>query len=130
MIPGGAYGAFSHFKLDMSELTTLAVKLGEVPKEAAQKAKAVTIKTAYDIERTAKERAPVDTGNLRRSIGHSDLRISADSILVEIGPSANYGEYVEYGTSRMSPQPYLTPAFDTHTPVWERVLQQIVDDAL
>ena len=38
MIPGGAYGAFSHFKLDMSELTTLAVKLGEVPKEAAQKA--------------------------------------------------------------------------------------------
>ena len=27
-----------------------------------------------------------------------------------VGPSANYGGHVEYGTSRMSAQPYMRPA--------------------
>jgi HK97 gp10 family phage protein len=31
-------------------------------------------------------------------------------LTAEVGPTAEYGAFVEYGTSRMRAQPYMTPA--------------------
>ena len=57
------------------------------------------------VEGDAKLRAPVDTGNLRSSITHT-----VDGDKATVHTNVNYSEAVEFGTSRMAAQPYLTPA--------------------
>jgi hypothetical protein len=43
--------------------------------------------------------------------------------MAEIGPTASYGIYVELGTSRMRPQPYLGPATEKHAPAFYRAAE-------
>ncbi len=64
--------------------------------------------TALEISAEAKQRAPVLTGNLRRSI-YTRHRSETAS---RVGVGAEYGPHVEYGTTRMAPRPYLTPAVE------------------
>lgn len=86
-------------------------------------------KTAADVERDAKTLAPVDTGNLRMSISTDTIESDA-SIAAEVGPTANYGGFLETGTSKMGPQPYMTPALERNAPMLEAALGQIVDRLL
>lgn len=51
-------------------------------------------RTAHRIERQAKELAPVDTGDLRRSITTDGGRLA-----YEVGTNLEYAEYIEEGTS-------------------------------
>lgn len=51
----------------------------------------------------------VDTGNLRSSITHVVGR-DAQGAYVEIGTNVFYGRFLELGTSRMQPYPFLVPA--------------------
>jgi HK97 gp10 family phage protein len=57
------------------------------------------------IAERAAELAPVDTGELRGSIGPQ--RLGGGWAVVASAPHAGY---VEYGTSKMAAQPYLRPA--------------------
>ena len=56
-----------------------------------------------DIARTT---VPVDTGALRDSIGVSP----GGAYVASAVASASYAAMVEYGTSKMPPQPYMLPA--------------------
>lgn len=111
--------------VDTSEVNRLAVDLGKAPEGVTRKAGQAIGKTAHDIERDAKLIVPVDTGFLRNSIT-SDI----DPLSAEIGPTAKYGEYVEDGTSRQEPQPYMRPAYDRNKDGLVRALEQIVGDFL
>ena len=95
------------------------------------KAARATRKAAAGITRDAKALAPVDTGNLRSSIG---MKVTGDgragAMRAEIGPTAHYGIFVELGTSRMAAQPYLRPATDRHVPAWVAALEQIAGGGL
>lgn len=64
----------------------------------------------YIVEADAKHYAPVDTGRLRASIRTEVERISKYVVEGKIGTNVEYSRYVELGTSRQSPQPYLRPA--------------------
>ena len=61
-------------------------------------------KTAHRIERQAKELAPIDTGELRRSI-----TTEGSGLDYEIGTNLEYSEYIEDGTSPhiINGNPYL-----------------------
>lgn len=48
---------------------------------------------------------PVDTGTLRNSIS-----VSVNGSNAEISANTDYAAYVEFGTSKMAPKPYLVPA--------------------
>ena len=50
-------------------------------------------KSCLLVERTAKEKAPVETGTLRRSI-HTELHDKYG----EVGTNLHYAPYVEFGT--------------------------------
>jgi len=77
---------------------------------------------AEEVKTEAKELVPVDTGALRDSIRLIVTAKSAGNITrvgvraggYEVNPKTgslvNYAVYVEFGTSRQSPQPYLIPA--------------------
>lgn len=54
----------------------------------------------------AKKLAPVDTGNLRNSIGH---KVDPDGQTVYIGTNAEYAAYVELGTGRYAEGGRPTP---------------------
>lgn len=114
------------------QLRRLSTDIAQAARGTGAKAQQVVRKTAYDIERTAKNLVPVDTGNLKGSIGHSDARSVGRSgtLAVEIGPTANYGIFVEAGTSRMAPKPYMGPAADQHEPAFMQAMQQLGLEAL
>lgn len=116
---------------DASEIKHLGNDLQQIALTSGVAARAVVKKTARDITGTAKTLAPVDTGNLRASIGHSDLRLSARGVIeAEIGPTADYGIWLEIGTSRMAPQPYMGPAAERHEPAFVAAMTQLIDGAL
>jgi len=64
------------------------------------------------VEQAAKALVPVDTGFLRDSITMAVEGISTTAN-AEIGATARYGGFVEYGTSITPAQPYMRPALDT-----------------
>ena len=114
---------------DVSELNKLAADLTAAGNQALPFARVAVQKTSADIKRDAQAFAPVDTGNLRSSIGY-ETRELATSVVGEIGPTANYGAFVEFGTSRMAPHAYMGPAFDRHASEFEDAVGAIVERTL
>lgn len=111
--------------VDTREVDKLAFDLGKAPEQVTRKAGRAIAKTAHDIEHDAKILVPVDTGFLKNSISSDVEELSA-----EIGPTANYGGYVEEGTSRQGGQPYLRPAFDRRKEGLVKALEDIIGDFL
>lgn len=81
------------------------------------------------IENDAKTMSPVKTGNNRRSI-HSDVVDSGNLIAAKIGPSTDYGVYLEFGTRRMAPRPYMRPAFEGNRDNVTAVIKSNVQSAI
>lgn len=61
------------------------------------------------VENSAKDNCPVDTGQLRASITHEVSNLQG-----VVGTNVEYASYVEFGTSKQRPQPYLFPALATN----------------
>jgi HK97 gp10 family phage protein len=114
---------------DLDDLNSLAADLHRSVANVGARGALVVRKSAHDIEATAKAFAPVDTGFLRSSIG-ADFTGDGRSGVMEavIGPTAEYGAHVEYGTARQAPQAYMGPALDRHAPDFERALLAVADD--
>lgn len=100
----------------------------------------VVRKTALDIQAQAASRAPVDTGFLRSSVytvtSEGSSYHSGDHMLPEVGAppddqsayaavGAEYGVYVNYGTSHMSARPFWEPAIDAVRPGFESAVSAI-----
>lgn len=116
-------------KLDTKELDKIASQLN-IRRDAVGR------RMAFQIEKLAKEMAPKMLGALRNSIytvtqkhdGYSAASAAAKSanplvetaphptptgnIIANVGPSVDYAEFQEFGTSKMAAQPYLTPAVE------------------
>ncbi len=87
-------------------LAELDEKQREVHRKGERIVRAYTLKG----EALSKSNAPVRTGALRGSI-HSTIDTNGDSISGTFGSDLYYAKFVERGTSRMAPQPYIAPAF-------------------
>lgn len=66
---------------------------------------------AIRVESEAKRRAPVLTGRLRSSISHAPGQ-DGRGLYVDIGTNVAYARFVEFGTTRQRPRPYLRPALN------------------
>lgn len=118
----------------VEQLNSLTADLTRVPATAKRITSAAIRKTAFDIRATAQAFAPVDTGTLKGSIGASpigqDRALRVGDLDAEIGPTVDYGAYVEFGTSQHGPAAYMGPAFDRHAPELEQAIEQIADHIL
>lgn len=83
----------------------------------------VVKRNGAELQHNMQRRAPVDTGFLRRSIG---ITMTNSGFSVEIGPTADYASYVEYGTRFMSAQPYVRPTFLTQKVTFLNDLKRLV----
>lgn len=89
-------------------LAELEAKLKKLTPTVEAAAKRGVYKAALKVEGDAKMIAPVDTGNLRRSITTSQ----GNDISAAVSTTVEYAPYVEFGTSRMQAQPYLRPSLN------------------
>jgi HK97 gp10 family phage protein len=108
------------------DLRAFATDLRKTSAKAQNMARQAVAKTAADITSDAKVYAPVRTGNLRASIGH-DLTETNGVVEAEIGPTVSYAHFLEHGTSRMAPRPFLGPAFDRRAPNLEKAMSMLLD---
>lgn len=108
--------------LDAAEWNTLAVDIGKGSLKMVATANKIIRKVTLDGQREAQAFAPVDTGNLRSSIT-ADVR----GLEGEFGPTADYGDYVESGTSTQAPQAFVGPAFDRQQPVLADAVAHLTD---
>lgn len=111
------------------ELRSVARTLEAAGPKTEALAAAVVIKSLTDIETDAKRIVAVDTGFLKNSISREitadTFRGSGGAFGGVVGPTASYGEYVEKGTSRMAPEPYMGPAFERRAPLFVAAMEQI-----
>lgn len=73
------------------------------------------------VVREAKENAPVRTGALRDSLDYV-----ADKNSVAFVAGVDYASYVELGTSKMDPQPYLFPALVANEKMLEKEIRKAI----
>ena len=72
-------------------------------------------------ERYAVEACPVQTGNLREHITNFP-QPSEKAVIV--GTNVEYAPYVELGTSRQAPQPFLRPVASDHADEYRDILKR------
>ena len=100
-------------------ITTLDVHVEAV----SDRAVLATRKSTLDMERIAKSIVAVDTGALKNSI-HIEESSSFGSFASSVIADTNYAVFVERGTSRMAPQPYMAPARAAVEPGWVAAMAQ------
>ena len=123
----GETTALFYWGIMTSKVVVNTKKLNSILKSVDGDVGKVIRSMGFAVERKAKMLAPVDTGALRSSIytrtpdGHQMPDVATDSarvplpkskskIGVTVGPSVEYGVFVEFGTTTKAAQPYLTPA--------------------
>ena len=104
----------------------MADRLRAAPDRAVGMIRDATVKATLDTQRVARERAPVDTGYLRSSIAVTvQPGSSAGALVGEVTAGADYAVWIENGTSRTRPQPFMRPAFEQSRDVWVQMIEQI-----
>lgn len=88
-------------------------------------AKALT-KIGQQAEGNAKLICPTDTGRLKNSITN---QIDMQENAVYIGTNVEYAPYVELGTRRQDPHPYLRPAASEHGEEYRAILKSCLESA-
>ncbi len=107
-------------EFDMSEVTALAAELAAAPVKAKRASSESLTKIAAKFRDDARTAAPVSSGALRDSIkvrGGADYRI--------ITATARHAFFVEFGTSKMQPQPFMWPQVPTASRAIEDALGDI-----
>lgn len=133
--------------VDVSEVLDLADDLKSAGTYVHERAPRVVSKVAHDIQSSAQDNLvandSIDTGNLFNS-----MSTTVDGMTAEVGPTAEYGGFVEEGTDGPypienafgwgitvmhpgnAPKPYLAPAFDLHYPRLEMALGALGENAV
>ncbi|WP_242892430.1 HK97 gp10 family phage protein [Actinomadura litoris] len=114
-------------EFDVGEIDRLADDLAAAGPRARGRAVVVTTKSGHDTVSDAQAVVAVDTGALKNSIG---VDVDPDGLGFEAGSKLGYSGHVEFGTSRMAPQPYLLPSFDRRAELAIAALTEIAADVL
>ena len=88
----------------------------EAKKSIQRGGKSGIVYQRYNPKRTHRSSAPgeppaSDTGYLVNNIKR---RMDSDKLGGEVRSRADYSKYLEYGTSKMMPRPYMFPALEKH----------------
>lgn len=119
------------YTIDTSDLRKLAADLQVESARVGRDVSAAVRKAAERVRDDAKNRVPVRTGALRNSIGvdtYGDGRSAGMTAVV--GPVERYGLFVERGTSKMAPEPFMGPAFEAEAPNLERAIADVAGTVL
>lgn len=93
------------------------------------KAEDILSDTAEETRTAAKARVPVRTGRLKASIRTQKTAALRREVLADSLKSADesYAIFVEKGTSRQAPQPYMAPAVDASEGKFYKRIERLID---
>lgn len=99
----------------MATITIQVKGAAQVVKKLKEKADLEKIRqivalNGAELHQKAQKAAPVDTGQLRRSI---QLDITRNGMTAVVSANTEYAAYQEYGTRKMAAQPFLRPSLNT-----------------
>lgn len=97
--------------IDVSQVLALGQGIGSAARAVTTATNKTVRESTKAVERGAKSRAPVDTGELRGSITSATRGNTG-----QVSAGARYAFYNEYGTSKMAPQPFMIPAVEAEEP--------------
>lgn len=86
--------------------------------------KQIVKQNTAELTQGAQRKAPVDTGNLRRSI---TMDLSDGGLTGKVKPTADYAPYLEYGTRFQSAQPFMRPAFNKQKEQFKSDMDKLVE---
>lgn len=98
----------------------VAAALEAIGMQAEANAKVEVTSAVYD---TPQSPTYVRTGALRNSITHD-----SDGEAAYVGSNIEYAAYVEMGTSKMSPRPFIRPAVENHMDEYRGIAEQYLKD--
>lgn len=101
------------FAFDCPGLAAFERMLLQMGTTGARKAGQAAMRSAGPVMvQAVKDKAPRKTGLLKRSIWLRSQGVQGDNIIfsVDIRKIAFYARFLEYGTSKMSPKPFMRPA--------------------
>ena len=82
----------------------------------------------YEVDRAVYDQPEspyyVRTGRLRNSITHE---VETSEKAVYVGSNVEYAPYVELGTYRMAPRPFIEPAIENYSEDYKKILQAILE---
>jgi HK97 gp10 family phage protein len=76
------------------------------------------------------ETPAVDTGLLVNSIATELASSSATEAWAQVGTGVEYGEMLEFGTSRMQPRPFMRPGYDNNVKKIEDTIRKFAKQAI
>lgn len=127
------------FYVDKASLGKLQRKLeNDFPREASKEGQKVLSVAAKELRKKIREAAPVDSGDLRRSIYVKKLRDKfAEPQAIDIRSSrggvnrgkkrkadAFYWRFLEYGTKKMAPRPFVGPTVEKFKPQLQKYFEE------
>ena len=89
---------------------------------------AATAKVAERVRTTGQELAPKGSRPHEGEDLAPSIRTDRRGSRFEVGPTARHGGFMEYGTYKDAPQPYMGPAVNKHEPELEQELSRLVGD--
>ena len=121
-------------EIEILGLTELEEKLSNLEEKLSRALDEALEEIAEKIRDDAKSLVPVDTGALKKSIRvekKGELQVSVVAgdggvINPKTGREVDYAGFVEFGTSRMSPQPYMQPALEKNRDEILRIVKEKV----
>lgn len=109
---------------DFSQVLTLAQRIRQLSKPTKAAVRKTVVVTTRAARATARSNAPVDQGVLRKSITGRTRGLTGT-----VTATAPYAAFVEYGTARTDPQPFMDPAAQRHAPGFYKATEDAVVSA-
>ena len=108
--------------IETRNFETVAKRLIDIGPQGQKALTKTLVKGGHLVETAAKEKCPVRTGRLRSSITTEKVK----PFEVHVGTNVFYGPFVEYGTRKMSAQPYLRPSlFEKQSTIKKMLLEAL-----
>jgi HK97 gp10 family phage protein len=93
-----------------SGLDKLMEELGTTAEATIEAASSAMKVTTGQVQATAKQVAPKRTGYMANSISVEPVKKTATSVTGTVNAKADYSSFVEFGTYKMSAEPFIRPA--------------------
>lgn len=90
--------------------------------ETKRKINELIVDACGSVLRDAQILCPVDTGNLEHSI-----HMNVEDGYGEVGTAVVYAPFVEFGTYKMAPKPFLFPALEGNKELIRQALENIME---
>lgn len=110
----------SNYEFKITGDKALFNKLARVASEA--QVKEIVKRNTSGMQMEAMQKAPVDTGNLKRNI---EIEITDGGGTGKVSSKADYSGYQEFGTRFMAAQPFMGPAFRKYRNLFVKDLKKL-----